>query len=429
MAKKNLRRKLLTGLDEIFSCYKATPTVQNAVSAGILVPNANVLLVGVPGTGKTTLIRMLAKAFFGDSFEKISFSQNITPFDVFFYLNLGKLSQGVEEITPRPILKAKYRLFNECLVPDSQILMGTGEPVRIDEIARAVGFRDKDEGWREPEENLEVLSLNKDFETENKKVTGVFRKRANKILKIKLRHGPELLVTPSHPFLVGSEMHTKEAKDLERGDFIAALSSIDMDTEIQTVENELMHWTHETARLLGVSTRYVRKLCDSGKIKAIKTDGGHWRIPETELAKYLGRTEKRPPYQLDGNLAYLTGLIGADGHVFSNGSTIKLEIINREEDVLVEKFKDIAKSIFGVDCKERYDKKRGTRIVWFNSKPAKTLLEKLGVISGKKSSKVRVPPAIVNSPEGVIREYVKGWFDAEGSVSKDRIKLATCVIG
>lgn len=110
---KNLRAKLLRGLDEIFSYFKATPTVQNAASAVILIPNANALLIGEPGTGKTTLIRMLSKAFFGGSFAKVSFSQSVTPFDVFFFLDLGKLSRGVEEITPRPILQARFRLFNE----------------------------------------------------------------------------------------------------------------------------------------------------------------------------------------------------------------------------------------------------------------------------------------------------------------------------
>jgi len=53
--KKNLRNKFLKGLDDTFSHYKASPTVKNAISASILIPDSNVLLLGVPGTGKTTL--------------------------------------------------------------------------------------------------------------------------------------------------------------------------------------------------------------------------------------------------------------------------------------------------------------------------------------------------------------------------------------
>ena len=133
----NLRKKLLKGLDEIFDQYKATPTVQNAVSASILIPNFNMLLIGVPGTGKTTLIRMISKAFFGDSFEKVSFSQNVTPFDVFFYLNLGKLSKGIEEISPRPLLQARARLFNE---------LGRAPPAVQNELLELLEERQK--SWR-----------------------------------------------------------------------------------------------------------------------------------------------------------------------------------------------------------------------------------------------------------------------------------------
>jgi len=151
--KKNLRAKFLKGLDEIFSHFKATPTVQNATSAVILIPNANALLVGDPGTGKTTLLRMLSKAFFGDSFAKVSFSQSVTPFDVFFFLNLGKLSKGVEEITPRPILQARFRLFNE---------LGRCPPAVQNELLELLEERQK--SWRgqvfEAPEGINFFDMN-----------------------------------------------------------------------------------------------------------------------------------------------------------------------------------------------------------------------------------------------------------------------------
>lgn len=134
---KNLREKMLEGLNEIFDSYKATPTVQNAISVSILIPDFNMLLIGVPGTGKTTLIRMISKAFFGDSFEKVSFSQNVTPFDIFFYLNLGKLSKGIEEISSRPILQARARLFNE---------LGRASPSVQNELLELLEERQK--SWR-----------------------------------------------------------------------------------------------------------------------------------------------------------------------------------------------------------------------------------------------------------------------------------------
>ena len=111
--KTDIREKFLRGIEHIFSMFKANNTLINVVTASLLIPGSRTLLRGIPGTGKTTLLRMLAKAFFASDFTKVSFSQNITPFDVFYYLNLGKLTKGIEEVTPRRIVTARYKLFNE----------------------------------------------------------------------------------------------------------------------------------------------------------------------------------------------------------------------------------------------------------------------------------------------------------------------------
>ena len=40
----------------------------------------------------------------------------------------------------------------------------------------------------------------------------------------------------------------------------------------------------EFARTLGISTKTARRWIESGQLKATKTPGGHYRIPETELS-------------------------------------------------------------------------------------------------------------------------------------------------
>ena len=50
---------------------------------------------------------------------------------------------------------------------------------------------------------------------------------------------------------------------------------------------EKMYSTGEVARLLGVDYATVARWARTGKIKAIRTVGGHWRIPESEVKRLL----------------------------------------------------------------------------------------------------------------------------------------------
>jgi molybdopterin-binding protein len=59
---------------------------------------------------------------------------------------------------------------------------------------------------------------------------------------------------------------------------------------------------HEAARLAGVSYPTVKQWIYRGKIKSVKTAGGHHRIPRSEIERLSGRgrqAPKRKPLGLD----------------------------------------------------------------------------------------------------------------------------------
>lgn len=44
-----------------------------------------------------------------------------------------------------------------------------------------------------------------------------------------------------------------------------------------------LHTSTETGAMLGVSRATVQRMCRNGEITGLRTLGGHWRIPATEI--------------------------------------------------------------------------------------------------------------------------------------------------
>ena len=55
---------------------------------------------------------------------------------------------------------------------------------------------------------------------------------------------------------------------------------------------EKLYTTGEVAKIFGVSYVAVKKCAYSGKIKYIKTPGGKYRYPESEIKRFLGEAPK-----------------------------------------------------------------------------------------------------------------------------------------
>ncbi|RLI87902.1 MAG: hypothetical protein DRP01_00785 [Archaeoglobales archaeon] len=124
----DLKEEFYKGMEEI-SRYWKFPTysiktryyspapMNEIVFAGLLSRNTLNLLIGQYGTGKSTLIEMMHFTFFNDEFSnpgRIRLFERLTPFDVLFNINIGKLvKEGVEDITPRRFVTSHFKFINE----------------------------------------------------------------------------------------------------------------------------------------------------------------------------------------------------------------------------------------------------------------------------------------------------------------------------
>ncbi len=105
--------KYIEGVNQIFNLFKCDPETQEFLKSVILCKNSTVLLSGVYGTGKSLLIKLIGKTFFSDSFGTVRFRDTLTEFDIIFFLDIAKITQGIEDITPRRIVTTHFKWINE----------------------------------------------------------------------------------------------------------------------------------------------------------------------------------------------------------------------------------------------------------------------------------------------------------------------------
>jgi len=160
----------------------------------------------------------------------------------------------------------------------------------------------------------------------------------------------------------------------------------------------------EVCRLLGVSYVTLRRWIKEGKIKAVQTLGGKYRIPESEVRRLLSGVEIKEvraviyarvsssdqKKDLERQIEYLTQYCSAKGYKVVNvlsdiASGLKANrrgllrlfnyVVNREVDVVVITYKDRI-TRFGFEYLEYFFKQYGVRIeVIYGEEPKDTYQE------------------------------------------------------
>jgi len=85
----------------------------------------------------------------------------------------------------------------------------------------------------------------------------------------------------------------------------------------------------DAATVLGISYPTVKQWIYKGKLRTIKTAGGHHRIPQSELDRYLHRLRERPGPERRRNFRRISGrnqLVGRVLEVRTNGLMAEVKI-------------------------------------------------------------------------------------------------------
>src|SRR3989338_2561715 len=268
----------------------------------------------------------------------------------------------------------------KCVGEESQIMLKDGSIVEIKNIVESVLVKDKKEdkegfyGFS----NHGVISMNLEGKTNEKKATVFWKLNAPEFLyEFETASGRKITVTPSHPFFVTEDalVEPKSAEHLDIGDFIAT--------------------PHR-----------------------IRIGGSLQHLPDFKHGKTNANSLTLPDY-LDKNFARFLGYLIGDGYV-RRTTSYEISLTNSEKEI-IDDFCNILKSLGLNPLIKNKDAITSVAIVF--SIDLGSILEKLGVV--KNSFNKSVPLEIMKSPNDILKEFIKSYFDCEAHISKDGIAVCS----
>ncbi|MFH8087083.1 MAG: LAGLIDADG family homing endonuclease [Candidatus Aenigmatarchaeota archaeon] len=142
-------------------------------------------------------------------------------------------------------------------------------------------------------------------------------------------------------------------------------------------------------------------------------------IKEILREKHLFKPTKKKYENLVEDKAYILGVLCGDGHI--NPNFIRLEIKDDEE--FIKKFVDSFKNVYGIECDYWYYPKRNTFVTYITSHLICADLRKYGKFGRYDWT---LPREVLKSDDnGIIRAFLKGFFDSEGSVGSYVISVSS----
>ncbi len=148
-----------------------------------------------------------------------------------------------------------------------------------------------------------------------------------------------------------------------------------------------------------------------------------YEAPANEvLPQALGnRAPVHLPVRVDARLGALLGYLVGDGHI----SRVKRHFgLTTGDEPQAARFHALAGELFGLSATLRKDGGRW-RVLVHSETASDFLQQALGLTSGPSAREKRVPEAVLRSPEPVVREFLRAYFDCDGHAGKQGVILST----
>lgn len=395
-------------------------------SEGLKANPANILVSGGTGSGKTTTLNTLAA-----------------------FIPKGERILTMED-TAEIKLPVEHWVRFECMHPDSYFVDGEGvlrklggaveaELLASPAAIRSDSFGNKTTSFVNPFGS--VLSVNPDMlQTAVDDVISYSKMIVPEhFVEITAEDGTTVKVTPNTHLLVLDNGHLTKtpSADVIEGTHLPVQIKVELKGKNQSISTikvfgesvfkvrkqalfkKLVRKTgirnRELAERLGITLKQLenylyqprravplRCLIDLGKMT------GH-NVPDPRRITN-GVVDVFIPSVLDKDLAYCAGMICGDGHIAGD----RIVVYTGKRNLALKK---LLHKVFKVEVKEY--KKKNCFEYRINSPVISYFMSKhFGLPIGKKARTVKVPDAVMKSPNPIITSFLAGWIDADGNVNE-----------
>jgi replicative DNA helicase Mcm len=252
----------------------------------------------------------------------------------------------------------------KCVLGETKIVLASGKITKIKDV----------------KENEQVNSLNFYGKNQQFDVTKIcMRKSPEKLLKITTATGNEITLTKEHPLFTTKNgfIYAKEAVNFKKGEFIASPSKINV----------------------------------SGCLQAIQP---------AEKSKARNRVKCTSPGFFNEEMARLAGYLTGDRYARFKKTTGTACFVNNDKELLAD-FERITKNQFGINTTTR--QRKGSKESYFSSIEIIRLLEKINPTIIKKSGEKRAGDTVCCSPDYIVKEFLKAYYDCEAYVDKNAQRI------
>jgi stage V sporulation protein R len=142
---------------------------------------------------------------------------------------------------------------------------------------------------------------------------------------------------------------------------------------------------------------------------------------ETPWVLPTRRKALKVPATLDARVGAILGYLVGDGHI----SRVKRHLGLTTGDLpQAVQFATLMQDAFGVEAQTRLDGNR-YRVLVHAESLSDFMVETFGLTEGPSAARKRVPAKVMRSPVGVVRAFLRAYFDCDGHAGKQGVILST----